>query len=537
MTAGFWLITSGAYISQELVAEFGQMPPAFLPIGTRRLYEYQLERIGPGQTIYLTIPETFQIPDFDQTRLSDLGVTVLPVPVGTTLGESIVFALNLIGSSNQPVRLLHGDTLVEGMPFEGLDQIGTATGSEGYSWAEVELDGDRIVGLQTVDAGVSSELARPIVCGYFAFRETMELVRSITRARGNFIAGVLDYAHHHDLQALRVPAWNDFGHVQTFFRSRRIVTSARHFNELKIDGRIARKSSRDRSKMRAEADWLANIPPDLRVYSARLIDRGEEGDDRSFYETEYGYLPTLAELFVYGMIGRPAWMRILQSCGDFLNTCVAAQTNLSADDVLRSLVLKKTTDRLRLFADQSGFDVDGMLRYDGHPLPSLMQIADDISTYIDFGSGRNAAVMHGDFCFSNILYDSRVQRIRVIDPRGYVEPETPTIYGDVRYDLAKLCHSVVGRYDQLIAGRYTLNAPSSGRFELTFEQAPHHAWLEQSLETFEIAGIRAGGREVRAVTIALFLSMLPLHSDRPDRQRAFVANALRLYRGLEGLAP
>jgi hypothetical protein len=147
MTAGFWLITSGAYINQELVAEFGQMPPAFLPIGTRRLYEYQLERIGPGQTIYLTVPETFQVPDFDQARLNDLDVTILPVPVGTTLGESIVFALNLIGSSNQPVRLLHGDTLVEGMPFEGLDQIGTATGSEGYSWAEVELDGDRVVGL------------------------------------------------------------------------------------------------------------------------------------------------------------------------------------------------------------------------------------------------------------------------------------------------------------------------------------------------------------------------------------------------------
>jgi hypothetical protein len=27
--------------------------------------------------------------------------------------------------------------------------------------------------------------------------------------------------------------------------------------------------------------------------------------------------------------------------------------------------------------------------------------------------------------------------------------------------------------------------------------------------------------------------MLPLHSDRPDRQRAFIANALRLYAELD----
>jgi hypothetical protein len=48
----------------------------------------------------------------------------------------------------------------------------------------------------------------------------------------------------------------------------------------------------------------------------------------------------------------------------------------------------------------------------------------------------------------------------------------------------------------------------------------------------QIDGISGGGTDVRAVAVCLFLSMLPLHSDRPDRQRAFIANALRLYLGL-----
>ena len=36
-------------------------------------------------------------------------------------------------------------------------------------------------------------------------------------------------------------------------------------------------------------------------------------------------------------------------------------------------------------------------------------------------------------------------------------------------------------------------------------------------------------KEIYAVMIHLFLSMLPLHSDNPQRQKAFIANAIRLY--------
>ncbi|HHU9720033.1 TPA: hypothetical protein ACUKXN_005713, partial [Escherichia coli] len=35
--------------------------------------------------------------------------------------------------------------------------------------------------------------------------------------------------------------------------------------------------------------------------------------------------------------------------------------------------------------------------------------------------------------------------------------------------------------------------------------------------------------EIMPLTTLLFLSMLPLHSDRPDRQKAMLFNALRIY--------
>jgi hypothetical protein len=530
------LITSGAYSNQELAVEFGRLPPSFLPVGNKRLYEYQRQLFDDETQVYLTLPSDFVVPPDDIERLSALAVTVLQVPADLSLGESVVYALNLIGGRDRAVQILHGDTLLDGIPeaADGGSEVAIGFGADGYSWAEATCDEDVVTKLETVAAGVSSERTAPVACGYFSFAHSSTLVRAITRAGGDFIKGICGYGAEHVIHKRSVGAWYDFGHVQTYFRSRRMVTSARAFNRLSIDGRVARKSSDDVQKMSAEAQWFGSIPPNVRLFSARLMDHGEDKIG-VYYETEYEYLPTLAELYVFGALVRPSWIRILNSCQEFLQTCADTTNDEgTGDDDLAALVAEKTQSRLLQFASASGFDVHSMLRYGGRPMPSLLQIADDIaSNNVNFRSGCQRTVMHGDFCFSNILYDSRIQRVHVIDPRGFIHPGKNTIFGDHRYDLAKLAHSIIGRYDQIIAGRYHLSAANGRRYEISFEQAPHHAWLQDAFNKMQINGVEAGGREIRAVMIALFLSMLPLHADRPDRQQAFIANALRLYSNLE----
>jgi hypothetical protein len=529
---------SAAYVGQELAAEFGHLPPSFLPVGTKRLYEYQRPRFPDDAVVHIALPEDFSASDTDCRQMAALGLHTLPLPEGLSLGEAVVFALNLVGGPDQPVTILHGDTLVDGLPASASDSIGVAEGSGGYSWAEVDMRDGRVAGLETVQAGAPRDRRRPIACGVFTVAHSIALVRTITRARGDFIRGLVLYGADYPLAVHSVSAWYDFGHVQTFFRSRRLVTSARSFNTLHIDGRIARKSSADSEKMAAEAGWLACVPPPLRIYVARLIQEGVEEGGRRFYETEYAYLPTLSELFVFGTLSRAGWARILESCQEFLAAAAACVDPGAAagagDTALSALALTKTEARLRQFADASGFSIDAMTRLDGRPLPSLSAIAADLANNVNLASGRPACVMHGDFCFSNILYDSRVQRIRVIDPRGGIEAGHPSIYGDLRYDLAKLAHSMIGRYDQIIAGRYHVPPDSGTRFSITFESAPHHPWLEEAARTLEVDGAAMNSREVRSIMIGLFLSMLPLHADRPDRQRAFIANALRLYGDLDG---
>ena len=527
------LITSAAYLGQELAAEFGKIPPAFLPVGVSRLYDVQAARLGAGGPIHLTIPESFVPQPFDQRRLQELDVILVPVPEGLLLGEAIVYAINSIDMPAGPVQILHGDTLIGEVPAGALDLIGVHDEGDDYSWAAVDVADGLATGLEVIAAAEGRDDSRPVACGYFAFESSSRLVRAITRARGDFIEGLNLYARERPVQAVRIAQWNDFGHIQTYFRSRRVITTARSFNMLHIDATTVRKSSGDVAKMQAEADWLDRLPAPLLPFSARLLETGS-ASGTAFYRTEYQYAPTLSELFVFCQVGRATWKNILRSCRDFLQTCTRYDGGGSGDAVLAELAVAKTQARLERYARETGFDIDRPTRLDGRPLPSLRQIAQEVAQAIDLASGRPDTVMHGDFCFSNILYNSRAARISVIDPRGYVQDGQPSLFGDTRYDLAKLSHSIAGRYDHILAGRYELRRDASHAFALSFESSAHHRWLRNSLDEFEVDGLLAGSRGVRAVTVGLFLSMLPLHADRPDRQAAFIANALRLYDELQG---
>ncbi len=43
-----FLIMSGAYVGQELESEFGRIPPSFLPLGNRPLFQHQVALAPQG---------------------------------------------------------------------------------------------------------------------------------------------------------------------------------------------------------------------------------------------------------------------------------------------------------------------------------------------------------------------------------------------------------------------------------------------------------------------------------------------------------
>mgnify|MGYP000497494463 CR=1 FL=1 len=118
----------------------------------------------------------------------------------------------------------------------------------------------------------------------------------------------------------------------------------------------------------------------------------------------------------------------------------------------------------------------------------------------------------------------------LIDPRGLIGDEV-TIYGDVRYDIAKLGHSIWGRYDQIMAEG--LRAGGLGaNFELEIPVDRRRGWLEEMFFAGNVAGVSFNSPEIKAAIISLFLSMVPLHAEDESRQRTLLANGLRLFNEL-----
>ena len=92
-------------------------------------------------------------------------------------------------------------------------------------------------------------------------------------------------------------------------------------------------------------------------------------------------------------------------------------------------------------------------------------------------------------------------------------------------------HSVIGRYDHIIAGRYKLKVKQTD-ISLEFWLKINGQTTVQALDAILVEELMANTQievgSVKTKMIHLFLTMLPLHSDNRERQLALFANALRL---------
>lgn len=111
--------------------------------------------------------------------------------------------------------------------------------------------------------------------------------------------------------------------------------------------------------------------------------------------------------------------------------------------------------------------------------------------------------MHGDFCFSNILYDSRSNRIKTIDPRGVTPNGKISIYGNIYYDIAKLSHSVIGLYDFIIAGYFKVSL-NGGEVKLEVSVSEKHILIQNYFTELVREKFSLTPKQLIAMQIQLF---------------------------------
>ncbi|MEZ8760772.1 capsular biosynthesis protein [Vibrio splendidus] len=519
-----FLIMSGAFVGQELESEFGKIPPSFLPLGNRRLFQYQIELAPEDVEVYLSIPESYLPSSIDLEWIENRNVQILKTPDNLELGASLVAALNISGNNlNKPLHVLYGDTLYKNLPV-GDDIASISYAKDSYNWAV--LTDDDANWLKSDHCSLTSESPR-IIDGYFKVSQPRELIKAITQSKWSFLEGLNRYHNKVGIIPIESDSWLDFGHVNTYYRSKAEFTTQRAFNELTITSKWIEKSSSKDTKIAAEANWFEKLPSPLRGNIPQYLGSNNINGKIS-YRLEYLHLTALNELFVFSKLPSHIWGDILLSCVEFLLSCREHFSPAKkSGNSLHVLFNEKTQQRLTEYCKSNDTSFNDDWSFNGVSGISLRSLLERSNRHLPCSSEIDT-ILHGDFCFSNILYDFRAGKIKAIDPRGMTPNGEKTIYGDLKYDIAKLSHSILGLYDWIVAGYY--NVKIEGH-DITFsisEDSKNTVDVQQSF--IDMIGMEFGlnAKNLYAMQIQLFLSMLPLHSDDKKRQQALFANAFRL---------
>jgi hypothetical protein len=136
------------------------------------------------------------------------------------------------------------------------------------------------------------------------------------------------------------------------------------------------------------------------------------------------------------------------------------------------------------------------------------------------------SLIHGDCCFSNILYGNDKQIIRFIDPRGSFGKEG--IYGDIRYDVAKLYHSVDGTYESFINDRFEVTTRGN-LHDIILKGHMSRVETKHALDAFENKFFpHFNKKQIKILQGCIFIGMCARHYDSLERQRAMYLTGIRL---------
>ena len=412
--------------------------------------------------------------------------------------------------------------------------------SESDRWCIARVgDDDRIESLHDKDPSLEEPFEA--VVGVYWFPRTSDLQEAARRVaeeaeekgrrRLEMSHVLMEIAKSSKLRAARVGQWLDCGNADNLSNARRELLQARAFNELKIDpvlGTIT-KRSRKIEKFIDEVSYLQALPRQLSVLFPRLVDCSLEGPEPWATFEYYGY-PTLGEIFVFGSMPHPVWGEVFAGLHHLLTTMFVQPGHSIEEGMTEAMYLRKTRDRMNALLDDAVPEVrhlisaEGILRLNGRPVRGLLAQWPRIEAAVRGLRPPAGGIIHGDLCFGNILYDRRSHVFRLIDPRGSFG--RTGIHGDVRYDVAKLYHSVRGGYDFIVSDLFRASLKGSDLSLKLFVRPEHRQILGQFERVFFESFLKA---ESVLISALLFASMPALHFDSPKRQLAMLGTALELF--------
>lgn len=540
------LIPAAGRVPEGLLALSNITCPAMIPVAGRPVIHWTmsyLRSLGVRRYIIAVSRRGLFVEDFvDSAFGDDCAIEFMtPTHVGG-VGQTLCELAERV--ETRRVLVVLGDTHFQFMDPTLLTMDGaqpfvlTHPVEDSYRWciAETKADGT-LARLRDKESGIEGTFEALIGVYYFpdvaalraAARENVAAA-AVAGVRAE-LAGILERINEATaIQVVRAGSWLDCGNPDMQARAHQTLLQARAFNELQIDPVLGTltKRSRHSEKFINEINYLRLLPRDLAVLFPRVLSYSIEWTD-PWVEMEYYGYPTLSEVFLFENVDPGIWQRVFAHLYEIVQTRFGRHSRPVSPETVRAMYIGKT--RRRLTNMRCSPELAALVKHEGEVvvngkrMPNLSLLWPRIECEVNrLAVTARGSIVHGDLCLSNILYDLRSRICKLIDPRGSFGEVG--IYGDPRYDVAKLWHSVHGLYDFIVNDLFRVSLDER-TLKLSIRTSVAHRAIEQRFADVFFAGFDR--RDVQLISALLFASMPALHYDRPQRQLAMYTRALQLF--------
>lgn len=511
---------------------------AMLPLRGKPIIWWQLNNLktrGIGDMILVLNKDDFRLANYVKDICSELlNIKIVFINRKKPILSSLKSALKE-ADLNLPTRVILGDTFLTS-DFPNDTDLFLTSKSVSFSdyWCLVDKNkNEKIENFYDKKKGLDLSDKEALI-GYYSFSDTKLLYNCTKKARlfrkKELSAAFILYKEQHPIKTELASGWFDLGHTSGLIKAKNNLFNARDFNSIKVDTNLGllTKSSTKIQKLEDEANWYNMLPSDIQVLCPRFISFEKKSDHAVLTQELYGY-PSLSELFLSSDINFEDWKLILEKLFN-VHKYFEKYSVESDKELINWLYKTKTKERVNELCAQNEFwaqilakDTIKINNKEYKNFPLLTKFIDEFADEIS----RNATmtIVHGDYCFSNILFDSSNYTFKLIDPRGRLK-NTRTIYGDPRYDIAKLRHSICGLYDFVVNGLCKLNCENDN-FEYEILAENDYSKLQNAFDNLVVEN-GFDLTEIKFIEVLLFLSMVPLHKDDLKRQKVFYLKAVKL---------
>lgn len=503
--------------------------PALIPVNTKPLANYVLNNLSEltNDPIYLIVD------DFNEKEVQFELFSVLE-KTHTKL-VSVQKSKNVIDTLTQSMnKTPYTDSitilLVTTIPFEiakNNEVFVDSSLSENLNWSIINEDNNQLKIFSKSDP--NKQLGNAFI-GHFTAK-SIDILKALEFLEDssdliNLVKILLEGKEYHISKA----KWIDCGHEENYQKTKKELINSRSFNKMIVteNGQIIKKSKQVQ-KLKNETNYVSQLPSNIQSFFPRIIEEVLLDSNEYSYTMEYFSSPNLAEIMLYWNIEGDLWSLIFNRLADFISEFKKHHATFSKEQ-FKNFYHKKTFSRIEHFQSQltnSKSIVERKIWVNGYECESIKTLRDYIEEKImSLFNTAYFCIMHGDFCFNNILFNPSNQEMKLIDARGSFSEDSVGIYGDLIYDLAKLAHSSIFGYDYLVNDLFTFSEENDN-YELQFLWRENRNVLVDLTEDL-IAQNNYNQNDVKFIVGLLFVSMTPLHSDSRKRQKAMYAHGLMI---------